>query len=252
LDALTSAISGLRAESSNDGNSSNNNGNSNNSNNSNNSGNSSGNSADSSNSGTANSQTAPPVAIPGVGINNPFADVRQSDWFYDDAMFAYSHGLMSGTGAAEFSPDMPTTRGMIVTVLHRLESEPGATVESVFGDVASGEYYTKAIAWAAQENLVEGFGDGMFGPDTNITRQDMAVILLRYADYKRLKLPVVRTYAAFADDAGVSGYARAAVTAMHNAGIMDGRPNNRLDPTGMATRAEAAAMLRRFLGAASG
>jgi hypothetical protein len=88
-----------------------------------------------------------------VGINNPFTDVRQSDWFYDDVMFAYSHGLFSGAGAAEFSPDMSTTRGMIVTVLHRLESEPGATVESVFGDVADGKYYVEAIAWAAGERL---------------------------------------------------------------------------------------------------
>jgi hypothetical protein len=187
-----------------------------------------------------------------VGANNPFSDVRQGDWFYDDAMFAYGHGLMNGTSETLFSPNAPMTRAMAVTVLFRMDNPAKGADTTDFADVPLYQWYSDAIAWAAQNGIVLGYDETSFGPDDLITRQDMAVILLRYADYKRLKLPAMRTYLAFADDAGVSGYARAAVAAMYNAGVIDGKPENRLDPAGLTTRVEGAAMLRRLLGVVSG
>jgi hypothetical protein len=185
-----------------------------------------------------------------VEIENPFKDLAQNDWFYGDAMFAYSHGLLNGTGAEEYSPGMPTTRGMVVAVLHRLESEPDASTENMFSDVANEEYYTKAVTWAAGEGIVEGYGDEIFRPDFDITRQELAAVLLRLANHKGLKLPAVREYTAFADDTNISGYAREAVETLYEAGIISGKPGNIFDPKGTATRAEAAAILHRFLEAA--
>jgi hypothetical protein len=182
-----------------------------------------------------------------VDAGNPFADVKPNDWFYGDAMFAYSHGLMAGMGAEEYSPKMPTTRGMVVAVLHRLESEPNASTENIFSDVANEEYYTKAVTWAAGEGIVEGYGDEIFRPNFDITRQELAAVLLRLANHKGLKLPAVREYAAFADDTNVSGYARTAVETLYKAGILSGKPDNLFDPKGPTTRAEAAAILHRFL-----
>jgi hypothetical protein len=141
---------------------------------------------------------------------------------------------------------------MAVTVLFRMDSPAKGADTTDFADVPLGQWYSDAIAWAAQNGIVLGYGGTSFGPDGLITRQDMAVILLRYAEYKRLKFPAARTYMAFSDDAGISGYARAAVAATYSAEIIDGKPGNRLDPAGLATRVETAAMLRRFLGAARG
>ncbi|MDR1328324.1 MAG: S-layer homology domain-containing protein, partial [Oscillospiraceae bacterium] len=185
-----------------------------------------------------------PAATPG---ENPFDDVGQNDWFYEDVMFAYSRGLMTGTSARKFSPDAPMARGMIVTVLHRLEAEPAARGATTFSDVADGKYYTGAVAWAEAEGIVDGYGNGLFGPEDDITRQDLALLFLRYARYKGLTLPEIRAYADFADDKDVSEYARTAARTLYKAGIISGKPGSRLDPKGTATRAEVAAMLRRFL-----
>jgi hypothetical protein len=182
-----------------------------------------------------------------VDADNPFSDVKPNNWFYADAMFAYGHGLLNGTGAAEYSPEMPTTRGMIVTILHRLESEPDAGTENIFSDVANGEYYAKAVTWAAEEGIVEGYGDAIFMPNLDITRQELAAVLLRFARHNELALPGVREYTAFADDTNISDYAREAVEALYKAGIISGKPGNVFDPKGTATRAEAAAILHRFL-----
>jgi hypothetical protein len=185
-----------------------------------------------------------PAATP---EDDPFDDVGQNDWFYEDVMFAYSRGLMTGTSARKFSPDAPMTRGMIVTVSHRMESEPAARRATTFGDVADGKYYTEAVAWAEGEGIVDGYGNGLFGPEDDITRQDLALLFLRYARYKGVTLPEIRAYADFDDDKDVSDYAREATETMYKAGIISGKPGNRLDPKGTATRAEVAAMLRRFL-----
>ncbi|MDR1065486.1 MAG: S-layer homology domain-containing protein, partial [Oscillospiraceae bacterium] len=168
----------------------------------------------------------------------------------------------------KFSPNAQATRGMIVTVLFRcaeeqLRMESGElrigdashTDEKPaerFEDVLLGKYYSDAVAWAAENEIVGGVGGGRFAPDANITRQDLAVILTRYAEYKGLPLAALREYAAFSDDNAVSDYARAAVEACYRAGIISGKPNNLFDPKGEATRAEVAAMLHRFILAMAG
>jgi hypothetical protein len=184
-----------------------------------------------------------------VDAENPFTDAKPGDWFYDDVMFAYGHGLMTGTDAAgsASSPDISLTRSMMTTIIYRVTGSPDASgLSNPFPDVANGIWYADAVKWAAANKVVEGY-DGRFDPDASITRQDLAVMLLRFAEYKGLELPEIRTYAAFADDKDVSDYARAAVEALYKAGIISGKPGNRLDPKGAATRAEAAAMQRRFL-----
>jgi hypothetical protein len=187
----------------------------------------------------------PDVDIPGAV--NTFSDVKQGDWFYDDVMFAFSHNLLQGISAAEFSPNAPMTRGMTVTLLYRLADESAADAANTFSDVADGKYYAESIAWALSKGIAGGYGNGLFGPEDTITRQDLAVILLRYAEYKGLTLPAIREYSDFSDDKDVSDYSRTTVETLYKAGIISGKPGNRLDPKGTATRAEVAAMIRRFL-----
>jgi hypothetical protein len=119
-----------------------------------------------------------------------------------------------------------------------------------FDDVPLGKYYSDAVAWAAENEIVGGTGGGRFAPDANITRQDLAVILTRYAEYKGFALAAAREYAAFSDDNAVSDYAKAAVEACYSAGVLSGKPANLFDPKGEAGRAEVAAMLHRFIIAA--
>jgi hypothetical protein len=203
-----------------------------------------------------------------VEFNNPYSDVQSSDWFYGDVAFVGAHGLMTGTAADKFSPNANATRGMIVTVLFRCAEEQlrmasgelrigdaSHTDEKPaerFEDVPLGKYYSDAIAWAAENEIVGGIGGGRFAPDANITRQDLAVILTRYAEYKGFTLAAAREYAAFGDDNAVSDYARAAVEICYRAGIISGKPGNLFDPKGEATRAEVAAMLHRFVLAMAG
>ncbi|MDR1061433.1 MAG: S-layer homology domain-containing protein, partial [Clostridiales bacterium] len=197
-------------------------------------------------------------------FENPFADVKAGDWFFDDVGFAYAHGLFAGTGAAAFSPNAPMTRGMAVTVLGRLHGI-GASgfAGSAFGDVDAAAYYAAYVEWAREAGIVNGVGGNSFAPDAPVSRQDLAAILLRYAEHKSLKLPTARSYAAFGDDADIAAYAREAVEALCEAGVISGRPassiasgsehqlspqeGNMFDPKGTATRAEVAAMLRRLI-----
>jgi hypothetical protein len=179
--------------------------------------------------------------------DNPFADVKESDWFFDNMMFAYTHGLFAGTSDTTFSPNTSMTRGMIVTVLYRLAGEPAVSGTNPFSDVKDGTLYTDAVAWAAANGIVSGIGGGKYAPDAPITRQDLAVILMRYANFAGVKLPVTREYVSFLDDADIANYAKEAIEAFFKAGIINGKPGNEVDPTGTATRAEVAAMLHRFL-----
>ncbi|MDR3296292.1 MAG: S8 family serine peptidase [Clostridiales Family XIII bacterium] len=181
---------------------------------------------------------------------SPFSDVKASDWFYGDAAFAVTNGLFSGTDAATFSPNTPMTRGMLVTVLYRLAHQGIAddtTAENPFTDVPENAWYTGAVVWAYEKEIVSGGGGNEFDPDANVTRQDMAVILVRYLTYANKFFPVTLLYALFADDAEVAEYAKNNVQTLFNAGIVSGKPDNRFDPKGNATRAEAAAVLHRLV-----
>jgi hypothetical protein len=185
-------------------------------------------------------------------FENPFADVKADDWFSGDVGFAYTHGLFVGTSATTFSPQTPMTRGMLVTVLGRLAgADTSRYATSSFGDVAEEQYYAAFVEWAKQNGIVSGVGGNLFAPDRDVTRQDMAVILYRYARFMDIDLPKTKESALFSDDADISGYAREALYAMQQAGVISGKPGNTADPKGSATRAEVAAVLKRFMEAAA-
>ena len=178
---------------------------------------------------------------------NPFTDISNSDWFFRYVQYAFENKLMTGTSATTFSPNSHLTRGMVVTVLYRHAGEPDVSgFDNPFNDVGD-SWYTKAVLWAAANDIVSGYGDGRFGPEINITRQDLAVILNNYAKFAEMDLPTAREYAGFADDMDIRNYAKEAIERFFRAGIINGKPGNLYDPQGNATRAEFATMLMNFL-----
>jgi hypothetical protein len=196
-------------------------------------------------------EVATPMPITSQIPANPFVDVNAGNWFIDDVIYVYSNGLMSGTSTNPmmFSPNVPLTRSMIVAILYRHAGSPNVSaLANPFGDVPAGTWYTDAVKWAADNGIVSGIGNGRFGPDNNITRQDLTVILARYADFANINLTPMRDYTGFNDEANISAYAKNAVERFFRAGFISGKPNNMFDPRGNATRAEVAAMLHRFLG----
>ena len=176
----------------------------------------------------------------------PFTDVSTSDWFYSDVMFVYENGLFSGTDSRSFSPNASMTRAMLVTVLYRLEGEPVGTGSSSFSDVRSGSYYEKAVAWAAANGIVTGTGSTSFSPDAKVTREQLAAILYRYAQYKKLGTDAGAKLDSFSDAGNVSGYASEALSWAVSEGLINGA-SGRLMPKGDATRAQVAAILHRFV-----
>ena len=177
----------------------------------------------------------------------PFIDVRGDDWFYDDVAYVYENGLMNGTSETAFSPYISTTRGMIVTILYRMEGKPAVFEACPFTDVKAGAYYERAIVWAAENGIVKGYGNGCFGPDNQITREQMAAILYRYAKNRGLDVSVgENTNILSYDDAlDISEYAVPAMQWACGAQIIHGA-DGRLTPGAKATRAQVAAILHRF------
>ena len=176
----------------------------------------------------------------------PFTDVASTDWYYDAVAYAYENDLMNGISSTQFNPNGTTTRGMIATILYRLEGEPEAPACD-FTDVAAGQYYTDAIAWAAENHLVNGYGDGTFGPNDNITREQMSALLYRYAEFKGYDLTARGDLSGYTDASQISDYA---VTAMQWAtaeGLVNGMGDGTLAPRGNSTRAQIATILMRFL-----
>jgi hypothetical protein len=181
--------------------------------------------------------------------NNSFDDVRESAWYYGDVEYVNNQGLMTGTSVSPmlFSPDIPLTRGVIVTVLYRHSGNPSVSgLANPFSDVAADKYYASAVKWAAANGVAVGW-NGKFRPNDNVTRQDLAVILTRYADLAGIELPKTREYADFADGGAIADYARDAAKRCYSAAIIGGKQGNLFDPKGNATRADAAAMLHRLL-----
>ena len=186
-----------------------------------------------------------PNTVLAANRNILFADVTETDWFYDAVDYVYKNGMMSGTGNNQFSPDMTTTRGMIVTVLYRMAGSP--VISSIsFNDVVAGEYYANGVCWAAQNGVVSGYGNGLFGPNDPITREQLATILYRYAKYKEYETTVVGDVSFFLDGTMVSNYAIEAMNWAVSVGLLSGVGNNILNPAGTATRAEIATVLMRF------
>lgn len=192
------------------------------------------------------SETTEEVTEPSEKTTMPFTDVNENDWFYDAVKYAYENGLMSGTALDTFSPDTNTTRGMIVSILYRLEGSPAVTERAAFTDVESGQYYADAVAWAAANGIVSGYDAFTFGPNDNITREQMASILYRYAQYKGIDTSAAGNLAAFSDNASISAYARTAISWAVGEGLVSGMGDGTLAPQGQATRAQVASILMRF------
>ena len=176
----------------------------------------------------------------------PFTDVREADWFYDDVVYAYENGLFSGTSDTTFSPNASMTRAMLVTVLYRLEGQPTVSGRSGFSDVKLNSYYEDAVTWAADNGIVNGTGATTFSPNTNVTREQMAAILYRYAQYKQYGTTASAGLNGFSDAAKVSAYAKAPLSWAVAEKLVNGS-EGRLLPTGNATRAQVAAILHRFV-----
>lgn len=185
------------------------------------------------------------VRFSGSGL--PFADVPSGSWYYDDVAYVYDTGLMTGLTATTFGPNLSTTRGMIVTILWRMENEPAAKHGCPFADVRRGSYYEQAIAWASENGIVTGFDASTFAPDRAITREQLAAILFRFAAYRGMDAVTLReNLSSFQDQAAISAYAVSALNWAVGEGLMQGT-GDKLEPTGSATRAQVAAMLRRFI-----
>jgi hypothetical protein len=174
--------------------------------------------------------------------------VRQDAWYYWDVVRVYENGLMVGTGADEFSPTVPVTRGMLVTVLHRLAGEPAAAAGGSFSDVLESAWYARAIAWAKESGIVNGVGGNLFAPGDSVTREQAAVILLNYANHMDLTMRNAQiSQLDFADAAQISDWALEGAAYCYSNGIIGGKPNKLFDPQCQATRAEIAAILNRFV-----
>ncbi len=189
-------------------------------------------------------------SVYGVGYKNPapaFTDIT-GHWAADNILFAASRGLLSGTSDTTFSPGTGMTRGMFVTALGRLAGiNPDSYKTGKFTDVKADAYYAPYVNWAAQTGIVTGVTATTFAPDTNINREQMAVIMANYAKKLGYDLPKTLQAVTFADNAQISSWAKNAVRAMQQAGILAGKNGNKFDPKGTATRAEVATVLRRFV-----
>ena len=183
---------------------------------------------------------------PGTGVN-PFTDVSEKDWFNGDVMFVYENGLMLGTSKTMFSPHGTATRGMMATILWRMEGSPATKGKNSFTDVEAGKWYADAITWTAENGIFAGYGKEKFGPDDPITREQLATIFYRYADYKGYDLTVKGNLDKFKDADKITDYAKMAMQWAVGSGLVKGKSGNLLDPQGTATRAEIAAMLHRFI-----
>ena len=193
----------------------------------------------------AAAEPAAPV-ISDTRVNPPsFSDVEDDDWFAGSVGWAYENGLMKGTGDNTFSPYGNTTRGMIVTILYRLEGMPEARTGG-FMDVGEGQYYSEAVAWADRNNIVSGYGDGKFGPENNITREQLAVILMNYARFKGYNVTEKADLSMYTDVDSISGYAKDAMAWANAAGLIQGS-GTELMPGGNAQRAQVAAIFQRFI-----
>ena len=180
-------------------------------------------------------------------VVNPFTDVSEKDWFYNDAMFVYKNGLMLGTSKTLFSPHGTVTRGMMATILWRMEGSLAPKGENSFTDVEAGRWYADAITWAAENGIFAGYSMDKFGPDDPITREQLTAIFYRYADYKGYDLTVKGNLDKFKDADKITDYAKTVMQWAVGNGLIKGKSENLLDPQGTATRAEISAMLHRFV-----
>ncbi len=194
----------------------------------------------------------PETPLSDLPIANPFIDVLSDAWYYDDVMMAFENGLMNGIELDKFAPGSKLTRAMIVTILWRLDGAPEEeNLEINFTDVVKGAYYEQAVAWGAKNKIIFGYGEELFGPNDDITREQLVTILWRYAKYKEMDLTTSEddNIAKYKDVLDISNYALPAMQWALIEEILTGKAGELLDPQGNATRAETAAMLQRFVNA---
>lgn len=177
-------------------------------------------------------------------VNSVFADIHPGDWCAAAVVYVYNDGMMTGTEKG-FDPNALTTRGMLVTMLYRLEGSP-ETEPVTFTDVHDGDWYGSAVFWASRQGVVQGYKDGSFNPNGPVTREELAMLLFRYAGTKDANTAIRGSLAKFRDNGAVSGWASEAVQWAVGAEIMSGDSEGILKPAGRATRAEVATMLMRF------
>lgn len=171
-----------------------------------------------------------------------FSDVNADDWFADSAVYVRDNGIMNGTSATTFNPNGTTSRGQITAILYRAAGSPAVSGGTAYSDVAETAYYASAVRWASASGVVTGYDDGTFRPNAPITRQQMAAILWRYAGS-----PAAEAGTDYADESSIASYAVTAVDWARDTGVISGRDGNRFDPSGRATRAQAAVILHRYL-----
>ncbi len=189
--------------------------------------------------------TFQPVAVPVPPVHS-FTDVAEDAWYADAVQYVFENGLMAGISDTTFAPNATTTRGMIATILYRLEREPAVSGSSPFTDVEAGLWYTDAIAWASANGVVKGYSPTTFGPNDPITREQMAAMLYRYAAYKGYDVAGKADLSGYVDADQVSSYATEAMEWANLAGLINGTSDTTLSPTASAIRAQVAAILMRF------
>lgn len=176
----------------------------------------------------------------------PFTDVKADQWYYNSIDYVYTNEIMDGTSSTEFAPNATVTRAMVATVLWRIDGEPQASGESPFRDVTQG-WYKDAVTWAAGKEIVDGYGEGLFGPEDNVTREQMATMLYRYSVYKGDDVSASNSLDGYSDANQISSYALVSMKWANAKELITGRTDTALEPTGTATRAELAAVLNRYL-----
>lgn len=186
------------------------------------------------------------ISVSFVPVRRPFADVSAGSWYYDAVEFVWSNGIMDGVGSGLFAPNQVLTRAMLVTVLWRIDGAPDVSAALPFDDVADGSWYADAVRWAASNGIVDGTGETSFSPDDKITREQLAVILWRYAGYKSCDTTGGVDLTDFADRGSVSAYALRAMRWAVAEGLVTGVTDDTIAPLAGTTRAEAAAVLQRF------
>ncbi len=186
-----------------------------------------------------------PLCSFGESVMLPFSDVHSNDWYYDSVQYVYEHRIMTGISADEFSPDQNVSRAMMVTVLYRMSGE-STDFPAPFEDVSSGAWYADAVAWAAEHNIVNGITDSLFAPEDDVTREQMAAILYRYANYRKYDTVFTRSLNEYEDASQLHSWSSAAVRWACAAQILHGTGDIMLEPESSASRAQTAAILQRL------
>ena len=186
------------------------------------------------------------VTMTANGVCHTFTDVDIRDWYHEAVDYVSMYGLMDGVGGNKFDPDGTMTRAMLVTVLYRLEGSPAVTAKNSFTDVMDGQWYTDAVIWANRNKIVEGYGNGQFGTNDSVTREQIATILYRYAQSKGYDTGKAAGLSAYTDAASISAWALTGMSWANAAGLIPGRTAVTLAPQGTASRAEVATILMRF------